>query len=159
MSVETAITITIGATVLVGRLRDNPTARDLIAQVPLELEFRDFNSVDKIARPPEALAMNGVPEGDDPDPNDIGYYARPGPIDPVPVDALHGVRMDRPSVHPARIGCSGGGGRGPPMSGSIASHHRVCGLRVLCYRKRTHGPQGVSVACTPSMHQLVAEPP
>lgn len=74
----TPITITIRGTVLDGRLRDNPTARDLIAQLPLELEFRDFNSVEKIARLPEDLTMDGVPEGDDPGPNDIGYYAPTG---------------------------------------------------------------------------------
>jgi len=75
MSDDTPITITIGATVLEGRLRDNPTARDLIAQLPLELEFQDLNSVEKIARLPRNLTMDGVPTGDDPEPNDIGYYA------------------------------------------------------------------------------------
>jgi hypothetical protein len=78
MSQDTPITVTIGTTVLEGRLRDSPTARDLIAQLPLELEFRDFNSVEKIAPLPRALTMDGVPAGDDPEPNDIGYYAPTG---------------------------------------------------------------------------------
>lgn len=78
MSGDTPITITIGTTVLEARLRDNPTARELIAQLPLQLEFRDVNSVEKIARLPQALTMDGVPAGDDPEPNDIGYYAPTG---------------------------------------------------------------------------------
>lgn len=77
---DTPITVTIGETVLEGRLRDSPTARDLRAQLPLELEFRDLNSVEKIARLPHELTMDGVPEGDDPEPNDIGYYAPTGDL-------------------------------------------------------------------------------
>lgn len=69
------IRIRIGDAVLEGRLWDNPTARDLIAQLPLTLQFRDLNGVEKIARLPRELTMKGVPEGDDPEPQDIGYYA------------------------------------------------------------------------------------
>jgi hypothetical protein len=39
------------------------------------LTFRDFNSVEKIAELPRPLTTKGVPEGDDPDIADIGYYA------------------------------------------------------------------------------------
>lgn len=76
----TPITVTIGATVLEGTLRDSPTARDLIAQLPLALEFEDHNSLEKIARLPQKLTMDGVPKGDDPEPNDIGYYAPTGDL-------------------------------------------------------------------------------
>ena len=62
----TAIRIIIENTILTGRLWDNPTARDLIAQLPLTLAFRDFNHVEKIAELPRKLTMNGVPPGDDP---------------------------------------------------------------------------------------------
>ncbi len=71
----TPIRIRIGDSVLDGRLWDNPTAQDLIAQLPLTLEFRDLNSVEKIAELPQELTMDGVPSGDDPEPQDIGYYA------------------------------------------------------------------------------------
>ena len=71
----TPIRITIGTTVLTARLHDNPTARDLLAQLPLTLTFRDLNGVEKIARLPRALTMDGVPAGDDPEIRDIGYYA------------------------------------------------------------------------------------
>ena len=71
---ETPIRVIIEDTVLTGRLWDNATARDLIAQLPLTLTFRDFNSVEKIAQLPRKLSMDGVPAGDDPFPQDIGYY-------------------------------------------------------------------------------------
>ena len=75
---ETSIMVTIGDTVLTGRLWDNPTSRDLIAQLPLTLTFRDFNGVEKIANLPRKLSMEGVPPGDDPVPGDIGYYEPSG---------------------------------------------------------------------------------
>ncbi len=77
---ETRIRVIIGDTVLTGRLWDNATARDLIAQLPLTLTFRDFNGVEKIAQLPRKLSMDGVPAGDDPLPRDIGYYAPSGDV-------------------------------------------------------------------------------
>jgi hypothetical protein len=71
---ETPIRAIVGNTVLTGRLWDNATARDLIAQLPLTLIFRDFNAVEKIAQLPRKLSMDGVPAGDDASPRDIGYY-------------------------------------------------------------------------------------
>jgi hypothetical protein len=77
---ETQIRVTIGDTVLTGRLWDNATARDLIAQLPLTLTFRDFNELEKISQLPRKLLMDGVPAGDDPSPWDIGYYAPTGDL-------------------------------------------------------------------------------
>ena len=77
---ETSIRVIIGDTVLTGRLWDNATARDLIAQLPLTLTFRDFNGVEKIGQLPRKLSMDGVPAGDDPRPRDIGYYAPSGDL-------------------------------------------------------------------------------
>jgi hypothetical protein len=72
--------VIVGDTILTGRLWDNATARDLIAQLPLTLTFRDFNGVEKIAQLPRKLSMDGVPAGDDPFPRDIGYYAPSGDL-------------------------------------------------------------------------------
>jgi hypothetical protein len=77
---ETQIRVTIGDTVLTGRLWDNATARDLIAQLPLTLTFHDFNELEKISQLPRKLSMDGVPAGDDPFPRDIGYYAPSGDL-------------------------------------------------------------------------------
>ena len=74
------IQVIIEDTVLTGHLWDNATARDLIAQLPLTLTFRDFNSLEKIAPLPRKLSINGVPAGDDPFPRDIGYYAPTGDL-------------------------------------------------------------------------------
>jgi hypothetical protein len=77
---ETPIKITIADTVVSARLADNATARDLAAQLPLTLTFKDFNQVEKIATLPRPLSIDGVPAGADPDIGDIGYYAPSGDL-------------------------------------------------------------------------------
>ena len=76
----TEIRITINDRSFTAQLADNPTARDLVDQLPLTLRFRDFNDVEKIAKLPRPLTMEGVPAGDDPEINDIGYYAPSGDL-------------------------------------------------------------------------------
>ncbi|MCO5216678.1 MAG: cyclophilin-like fold protein [Thermomicrobiales bacterium] len=76
---NTAVTITFGDIVVSGELWDNPTAQDLISLLPLDLTFSDYNAVEKTARLPRALTMDGIPAGDDPEPGEIGYYA-PGNV-------------------------------------------------------------------------------
>jgi hypothetical protein len=76
----TDIRIIIGDQTFTAQLADNPTARDLLDQLPLTLRFRDFNGVEKIAKLPRPLTMDGVPAGDDPEINDIGYYAPSGDL-------------------------------------------------------------------------------
>ena len=77
---ETPIKITIADTVVTARLADNATARDLAAQLPLTLIFKDFNHVEKVATLPRRLSTDGVPAGADPDIGDIGYYAPSGDL-------------------------------------------------------------------------------
>ena len=76
----TSIRITIGARTLTGRLYDNATARDLLDQLPLTLCFRDFNRLEKIAKLPRPLTLDGAPAGADPDVDDVGYYAPSGDL-------------------------------------------------------------------------------
>ena len=71
----TRVRITIGKSVLTAHLRDNPTARSLIAQLPLRLSFRDFHGQEKVADVPRPLSMRGMPKSADPRPGEIGYYA------------------------------------------------------------------------------------
>jgi hypothetical protein len=71
----TTIRITVAHQSITAQLADNPTGQDLASQLPLTLSIRDFNRVEKIADLPRPLTMDGVPAGDDPDINDIGYYA------------------------------------------------------------------------------------
>jgi hypothetical protein len=70
-----SIRITIDGQSVSAQLADNPTARDLASQLPITLSFRDLNQVEKIARLPRPLTTDGVPDGDDPEVADIGYYA------------------------------------------------------------------------------------
>jgi hypothetical protein len=76
----TPIRITFGDTELTARLDDNATARDLAAQLPLTLTFRDHNNVEKTAPLPRELSLEGAPEGHDPAAGDIGYWAPGGGI-------------------------------------------------------------------------------
>ena len=69
------VRITVADQTITAQLADNPTAQDLIDQLPLTLTFSDFNRVEKVGELPRRLTMDGVPAGDDPDINDIGYYA------------------------------------------------------------------------------------
>jgi len=70
-----AVRITVAGQTITAQLAANATAQDLGGQLPLSLTFRDFNRVEKVAELPRPLTMDGVPAGDDPDINDIGYYA------------------------------------------------------------------------------------
>jgi hypothetical protein len=76
----TDVQITVNDQSFTAQLADNPAARDLVDQLPLTLRFRDFNRVEKIAKLPKPLTMEGVPAGDDPEINDIGYYAPSGDL-------------------------------------------------------------------------------
>jgi len=77
-STMTPVRIIVEGRTLTAQLADNPTARDLVDQLPLTLAFRDFNGVEKVANLPRPLTTEGVPAGADPDINDIGYYAPSG---------------------------------------------------------------------------------
>jgi hypothetical protein len=57
---EVPIKITTADTVITARLADNATAHDLAALLPLTLIFRDFNQVEKIAKLPRPLSMEGA---------------------------------------------------------------------------------------------------
>ena len=76
----TTIRVTVEGQTRTAQLADNPTARALADQLPLTLNFRDFNRVEKIAKLPRPLTTTGVPAGADPDINDIGYYAPSGDL-------------------------------------------------------------------------------
>ena len=75
-----AIRITVDGQTRTAQLADNPTAQDLLDQLPLTLRFRDFNQVEKIAKLPRGLTAAGAPDGSDPDRGDVGYYAPSGDL-------------------------------------------------------------------------------
>jgi len=71
----TPIRIVIGAAVVTADLWDNAPARALMDRLPLTSDFSDLHGVEKIARIDPALPMTAMPDGDDPAPRDIGWYA------------------------------------------------------------------------------------
>lgn len=76
----TPIKIVIGATVVTAELWDNAPGRALVDRLPLTLNFDDLNAVEKTARLDPGLPMTGMPDGDDPAPRDIGWYAPSGDV-------------------------------------------------------------------------------
>ena len=67
--------LTVGEVRLTATLRDTAAARDLIAQLAVTVQMRDHGGVELTDRLPAPLSLDGQPEGADPDPGDIGYYA------------------------------------------------------------------------------------
>jgi hypothetical protein len=56
-------------------LTDTAAARDLVAQLPVTLDIVDHGGLEKTGPLPGPLSLEGQPQGADPDPGDLGYYA------------------------------------------------------------------------------------
>lgn len=74
---NTSINIVIGQEVLKAQLFNNSAANDLKRQLPLTLNFRNFASgyEEKIADIDERFSLDGMSDGEDPTPGDIGYWS------------------------------------------------------------------------------------
>ncbi|MDK3016691.1 cyclophilin-like fold protein [Pseudodonghicola flavimaris] len=55
-------------------LRDNPTVRDLVSLLPLDLTIEDFSTNEKIAHLPRRLDEGGFAPFDDERPGDLCYF-------------------------------------------------------------------------------------
>lgn len=69
------IKIVIGDTILTATLQDNPTTRDFISLLPLDLTLEDYAGTEKISSLPKKLSTEDAPVGFDPSVGDITYYA------------------------------------------------------------------------------------
>lgn len=69
------IRITIGEQRFGATLAESAATRDLLAQLPVTIEMVDHGGVEKTGPLPAPLALDGQPEGADPDIGDVGYYA------------------------------------------------------------------------------------
>jgi len=69
------IRLIINGKALPATLYDNPSAQDLLAQLPLTLMLEDYAATEKIAYPPRKLSTASAPEGFTPSAGDITYYA------------------------------------------------------------------------------------
>lgn len=56
-------------------LYDNPSARDLLSMLPLELTIEDYSINEKIARLPRKLTEQGAGSSGNEAPGDLCYYA------------------------------------------------------------------------------------
>ena len=74
------ITISFGQTKLTATLYDNPTSRDLIAQMPITTELEDYAGNEKIFYPDRKSTRYGAPAGYQPSTGDITYYAPWGDV-------------------------------------------------------------------------------
>lgn len=75
------IRISIGSTIMVATLEDNPTARDFAALLPLTVTLRDFSAAEKVSGAlPKYLSEDGAPATDAGAVGDIAYYAPWGNI-------------------------------------------------------------------------------
>lgn len=64
-----------GTVVATATLDDNPSARDFMALLPLDLTLEDYEATEKIADLPRALSARHAPPGHAPSEGDISYYA------------------------------------------------------------------------------------
>jgi hypothetical protein len=73
--VAVRITIDVGGTTVTGTLNESAAARDLAARLPVTVTLSDHGGVEKTGPLSAALSIEGAPDGADPVPGDIGYYA------------------------------------------------------------------------------------
>lgn len=69
------VRLTLGETVLTATLRDNATARDFAALLPLTLTLTDYAATEKVSDLPRKLSTQGAPAGVTPEAGDLSYYA------------------------------------------------------------------------------------
>lgn len=72
---DARIKLTFGDKEVIATMYDNPTSRDLLAQLPLTLTFKDFAGAEKIAYPPKVLSTEDAPPGADPKLGDLALYS------------------------------------------------------------------------------------
>ncbi len=69
------ISLSIGDEQLSATLTRSAATEDLLAQLPVTVKMVDHGGVEKTGPLPEPLSLEGQPEGADPSPGDLGYYA------------------------------------------------------------------------------------
>lgn len=72
---RTEIKIIVGDNEISATMNDNPTAKDFLSLLPLDLKLDDYASTEKVSYLPRKLATEDAPKGYDPSIGDITYYA------------------------------------------------------------------------------------
>ena len=71
----TTIEIDGGANRWIAQIEDNPSARDFLVQLPLELKLDDYAGTEKVASLPRKLTRDAAPVAVMPRAGDFAYYA------------------------------------------------------------------------------------
>jgi hypothetical protein len=79
-SKNTKIKIKIMDKELIAVMEDNPTTKDFLNMLPLNMSFKDFSAAEKISYPPNKLSTEKAPEGYTPKKGDIACYSPWGNI-------------------------------------------------------------------------------
>ena len=74
------VSIEVGDTTVFAVLDDSPTARDLVAMLPLDLDVENYGNNEKIAYPPRKLTTEGSGPFGNEAPGDFAYFAPWGNI-------------------------------------------------------------------------------
>ena len=74
------ITISSATEKMVLELDNNPTAKSLYDQLPLEVDMEDYAGIEKIFYPPKKLSKDEAPSGYQANKGDITYYAPWGDV-------------------------------------------------------------------------------
>lgn len=69
------IRVIIGGQIINASLKDSAATRGFLAQLPLDLELKDYSGTEKIAYLPRKLDTSDAPDGIDPVVGDVTYYA------------------------------------------------------------------------------------
>ena len=70
---QTRVRFSVGDAQIIVRTADNPTSRDLLSTLPLTLDFRDFNAMEKMSDLPRRLTTQGS-TGRPPANGDLIYF-------------------------------------------------------------------------------------
>ena len=70
---ETRVRFSVAGAEIRVRIADNPTSRDFVSMLPLTLNFRDFNAMEKIGDLPRRLTIEGS-SGRAPGNGDLIYF-------------------------------------------------------------------------------------
>ncbi|MDJ0276227.1 cyclophilin-like fold protein [Sphingomonas sp. 2R-10] len=76
----TTIEIDAGPHKWTAQISDTPSARDFLAQLPLDLTLTDYAATEKVATLPRPLTRDGAPAAVTPRAGEIGFYAPWGNI-------------------------------------------------------------------------------
>lgn len=109
------IQITAGGRVITATLQDNPTSRDFLSRLPLEVTLTDYAGAEKIFYPSPSLTTDGSPRGNASSRGDIDVYV---PWGNIAIFYKSGVGFSNSMIHLGRI--DGRGIEALDVKGNIA---------------------------------------